>query len=159
MPMIRGALRFPPTAPPNLPSWLALPWIDVVIRVPTLGIEEPFTMMVDTGSDITALHVRDVPRLGKRGYRLVRQSSNSRKSTGIGRLATYFGIPAQAVFEHEDSTLEEYDFDFWVAKPARKGSRRLATQLKIPSVLGRDLLHHFRMVMDYSNNQLFFDHN
>jgi len=157
--MIRGDLYFPPKAPPNLPVWYAVPLVEVIIKIPILAIEKPFTLMVDTGSHITALHVRDVPRLGERGYRLVRQLSNSINSSGVGGSAIYFGVPAQIVFEHEDSALEQHDFVLWVAKRARKGSRKLANQLKIPSILGRDVLCHFRMVMDYSNNQLFFDHN
>ncbi len=115
--------------------------------------------MVDTGAGITALHVRDVPRLGERGYRLIRQLGNSCNPTGVGGSATYFGVPTQIVFEHEDGALEQHDFDLWVAKRARKGSRKLANQLKIPSVLGMDVLCRFHMVMDCSNNQLFFDHN
>jgi len=157
--MIRGNLFFPPKAPPNFPAWLAEPLIDVTIKIPMLAIEKPFTLMVDSGAGITALHVRDVPRLGERGYRLIRRLNNSSNPSGVGGSAIYFGVPAQIVFEHEDGALEQHDFVLWVAKRARKGSRKLANQLKIPSVLGRDVLCHFRMVMDYSNNQLFFDHN
>ncbi len=157
--MIRGNLCFPPTVPPNPPVWFAEPLVEVTIKIPMLAIEKPFTLMVDTGSHMTALHVRDVPRLGERGYRLIRRLNNSLNSSGVGGSAIYFVVPAQIVFEHEDGALEQHDFDLWVSKRARKGSRKLANQLKIPSVLGRDVLYHFRMVMDYSNNQLFLDHN
>ena len=157
--MIRGALRFPLQAPPKLPVWDAEPLIEVTIKIPMLAIEKPFSLMVDTGASITALHARDVPMLGKRGYRLIRRLNNSSNPSGVGGSAIYFGVPAQIVFEHEDGALEQHDFDLWVAKRARKGSRKLANQLKIPSVLGRDVLCHFRTVMDYPNNQVFLDHN
>jgi len=157
--MIRCDLRFPLKTPPNSPVWFADPLIEVTLKIPILAIEKPFTLMVDTGANITALHVRDVPRLGERGYRFIRQRGKSSNPSGVGGSAIYFGVPAQIVFEHEDGTLEQHDFGLWVVKRARKGSRKLANQFKIPSVLGRDVLCHFRMVMDYPNNQLFLDHN
>jgi len=156
--MIRGDFCFPPNALPNLPVWCADPLIEATIKIPMLAIEKPFTLMVDTGAGITALHVRDVPRLGERGYRLIRQLGNSSNPSGVGGSAIYFGVPAQIIFEHEDGTLEQHDFNLWVSKRARKGSRKLANQLKIPSVLGRDVLCHFRMVMNYHRNQLFLYH-
>ena len=103
--MIRGTFRFPLQAPPNLPVWDAEPLIEVTIKIPILPIEKPFTLMVDTGANITALHARDVPMLGKRGYRLIRRLSNSISPSGVGGSASYFGVPAQIIFEHEMDTV------------------------------------------------------
>jgi hypothetical protein len=136
-----------------------MPWVDAEIRIPSLAIKRTITLLVDSGADGTVLNVRDaVPTLGKRGYRLIRQSSSSMTSIGVGGSASYFSVAAEIYFQHEDGTLEGYRFDLRIAKPARKGSKKLTTQLKIPSLLGRDMLCQFRMVMDYPNNQLSFDH-
>lgn len=116
-------------------------------------------MLVDTGATGTALAVKDaVPILGKRGYRLLRQLGKPRTTTGVGGVSSYIEIPAQIVLQHEDGTLDGFDFDLCVAKPARKGSKRREHQLRLPSLLGREILCHFHVVMDYPRDQLFLDH-
>jgi hypothetical protein len=158
--MIQGDLRFAPNAPPNQPPWCAMPWVDVEIKIPSLSIESTFTLMADTGATSTVLNIRDAwPILGKRGYRLLRQASRMGDSIGVGGAATYYITPAKLIFEHDDGTLESHDFILAIAKPAKKGSKKLANQFRLPSLLGRDNLSHFRMVMDYSRNQMFLDHN
>ena len=158
--MIRGDFHFHPDlrSTQGVPFWCAMPWIDAEIKIPDLSIERSFTLMVDSGADSTALHVRDSVRiLDTQGYRLLRQH-NLRNSTGVGGGAPYFNVPAQIIFENEDGTLEGFDFILSIAKRARKGSKRLASQLRLPSILGRNVLCHFRMVMDYPNNAIFLDH-
>jgi len=116
--------------------------------------------MTDTGATATVLNVRDaVPILGKRGYKLLRQANTVRDSIGVGGAAPYYATPAKIIFQHEDGRLESHDFLLAVAKPARKGSKKLRTQLMLPSLLGRDILCRFHMVMDYSSNQLSLDHS
>ena len=158
--MIRGDFHFHPDlkSTQGVPFWYAMPWIDAEIKIPNLSVESSFTLMVDSGSDSTALHVRDSVRiLDTRGYRLLRQCK-LRNSTGVGGGAPYFEVPAQIIFEHEDGTLEGFDFILSIAKRARKGSKRLTNQLRLPSILGRDVLCHFHMVMDYPNGAIFLDH-
>ena len=161
--MIRGYILLDPTKsrnPPNMPIWYASSWVDVVIKIPSLAVESTVTMLVDTGATGTALSVRDaVPILGKRGYRLLRQLGKPKTATGVGGISSYIEIPAQIVLQHEDGRLDGFDFDLCVAKPARKGSKRREHQLKLSSLLGRDILCYFRVVMDYPRKQLFFDHN
>ena len=157
--MIRGDLRFTPGAPRNLLIWYAMPWVDAEINIPSLAVKRAVTLLADTGADGTVLNVRDaVPMLGKRGYRLLRQSNDILTSIGVGGSASYFTVAAEIIFQNEDGSFEGYKFDLRIAKPARKGSRKLETQLKIPSLLGRDILCQFRMVMDYSNNQISLEH-
>ncbi len=117
-------------------------------------------MLVDTGATGTALSIKDaLPILGKRGYRLLRQLGKPRTATGVGGTSLYIQIAAQIVLQHEDGTLEGFDFDLCVAKPARKGSKKREHQLKLSSLLGRDILCQFHVVVDYPRKQLFFDHS
>ena len=158
--MIQGDLRIAPNASPNQPPWYAMPWVDVEIKIPSLSVESTFTLMTDTGATATVLNVRDaVPILGKRGYKLLRRANTARDSIGVGGVALYYTTPAKIIFQHEDGRLESHDFQLLVAKPARKGSKKLRIQLMLPSLLGRDILCRFHMVMDYSSKQLSFDHN
>ena len=160
--MIRGYILRDPTKsrnPPNMPIWYAYPWIDCIIKIPSLAVDNTVTMMVDTGATVTALSVKDAaPILGKRGYLLLRRLGNLKPVTGVGGVSFYFNIPAQIVLQHEDGTLEGFNLDLCVAKPAKKGSKKLEHQLKLDSLLGRDIMSHFRVVVDYSRKQLFFDH-
>ena len=139
--MIRGDLRFPSGSPRNLPAWCAMPWVDVEVEIPYLGVKRAVTLLADSGADGTVLNVRDaVPLLGKRGYRRLRQVNAIKTSIGVGGSASYYSIDAIIVFQNEDGQFEGYRFDLRIAKPARRGSKKLETQLKIPSLLGRDIL-------------------
>lgn len=161
--MIRGYILRDPTKPrnpPNMPIWCAYPWVDCIIKIPSLAVDSTFTMMADTGATGSYLSVRDaMPILGKTGYRLLRRLGKPKSASGIGGSSPNFEIAAKMILQDEDGTLEGFDFDLAIAKPGNKGGKRLAAQLKLPSLLGRDILCHFRMVMDYHRNQLFLDHN
>lgn len=155
--MIRGAL-FDPNASPHHPRpiWCASPWVKAEIKIPRLGEKRSITFLADTGADVTSLSVRDAQRLlGKRG---IRQLGGLQDLSGVGGKALYFKEPAQIVFRHEDNTVEGFGFELRIAKPSRKGSKKLQQQLRLPSLLGKDIIFEFRMVMDYSSKQLFFDH-
>jgi len=143
-----------------MPIWHAYPWVDCIIKIPSLAVDSTVTMMVDTGATGTVLSIKDaLPLLGKRGYRLLRQLGKPKTGIGVGGTSPYIEIAAQIVLQHEDGTLEGFDFDLCVAKPARKGSKKREHQLKLSSLLGRDIMAHFRVVVDYPRKQLFFDHN
>jgi hypothetical protein len=157
--MIKGDLRFTSNNPGSLPVWCALPWIDAEIEIPSLKIKRTVTFLADSGADGTVLNLRDsLAMLGKQGYRLLRQSGRTRTSIGVGGSARYFTVPARIILQHDNGRLEQYSLELAIAKPARKGSKKLGIQLRIPSLLGRDILCQFRMVMDYSKHELFLDH-
>ena len=123
-------------------------------------MESTVTMLVDTGATGTVLSVKDaLPILGKRGYRLLRPIGKPKTAIGIGGTSSYIEIAAQIILQHEDGTLEGFDFNLCVDKPARKGSKKREHQLKLSSLLGRDILCQFHIVVDYPRKQLFFDHN
>ena len=120
---------------PSTPIWCAQPFVDVEIEIPSLSVKRIFTMLVDTGADTTLLNVRDAMAvIGKSGYRLLQQSSNTKTSYGIGGSAIDFTTDANIIFQHDNGLLEGYSFELMVAKPARKGSKKLGLQLRIPSI-------------------------
>lgn len=142
----------------NLPIWCAQPWIDVEIEIPSLSVKRIFTMLMDTGADGTVLNLRDaVSVLSARDYDLLKQSGNIKTSIGVGGSACYYKINAKIIFQHADGLLEGYSFELAIAKPDEDGAKRVL-QLRVPSILGRDLLCQFRMIMDYSKQELFLEH-
>jgi hypothetical protein len=170
--MIKGDLYFRDT-PPNqtdpvtlpissasedLPIWCAQPFVDVEIQIPKLSIKRTFTMLVDTGADWTVLNLRDAQAaLGKSGYQFLKQASKTKNSIGVGGSARYYNVNADIFFEHHDNSLEGYSFELAIVKPSCMGFKR-NMQLRIPSILGRDILCHFRLTMDYSRCELLLDH-
>jgi hypothetical protein len=151
-------VNVPISSRPSLPIWRAQPWVDVVIDIPALSVRKTFTMLVDTGADGTVLSVRDaVAALGKIGYGLLQKSGNTTTSIGVGGSADYYRVNAHIIFQHEGGSLEGYSFELAVAKPDGCKAKRVL-QLRIPSILGRDILCQFRMVMDYSQFELLLDH-
>ena len=156
--MIRGVL-FDPNASPHhsRPILCASPWIKAEIKIPRLGKRRSIFFVVDTGPDVTSLSVRDAQRLlGNKG---IRQLGGLKDLAGVGGKALYFKEPAQIVFRHENNITEGFDFELRIAKPSEKDLDELQQQLQLPSLLGRDIIFEFRMVMDYSSKQLFLDHN
>ena len=70
--MIQGYLRLTPSNQPippiplNFPIWYIFPWVDAVIKIPSLAVESTVPMLADTGATGTALSVKDaMPILGK----------------------------------------------------------------------------------------------
>jgi len=140
------------------------------IKVPRLMVEGAFPFLVDTGADETTLHMRDAIQLLstevianpignnpkswakiKKRFRLL---GNLALIGGVGGTAAYFKEPAQITFTHHDNTEEDCVFDLNIAKPERFKSRKFRQQFELPSLLGIDILNRFRLVMDYSNNQI-----
>jgi hypothetical protein len=157
--MIKGDLSFKPANLGNLPVWHARPWIDAEIEIPILNIKQTFTFLVDSGADVTILAVGDaISAIQKRGYRILGQSCEQKVSLGIGGQACYYVVDAKIAFMHPDNSIEGYCLELLIAKPAKKGSKKRDFQLKIPSLLGRNILCQFRMVMDYSRHELSLDH-
>lgn len=157
--MIRGVLVDPqnPRGESQIAvSPMAIPVIVATIRIPRLKVSYRFSLLVDSGADITSLHLRDAIRvLGMRKYLELRGETTV---GGVGGPAKYFLEPARIIFVHEDENIEGYNFDLRIAKIPKSPSN-LRDALRLPSVLGRDIWHHFRIVIDYSRNEFYLDHS
>ena len=142
-----------------VPIWCFEPWIDVEIEIPRLSMKRTFTMLVDTGADVTLLNVRDaLAAFGDAGYKLLQQSCNTGESIGMGGTTICFKTDAKIILQHDNGSLEGYSLELTITKPAKKGSKKLGLQLRLPSVLGRDILCQYHMVMDYLRQELSLEH-
>jgi hypothetical protein len=136
--MIRGF--FDPSYQPPLATIL----IGLVLphRAPTYV---PVEFIIDTGASDTCLHPSDAldrlrfsdPELAG----LPRIARANRVLAGITGTAVYFAVPARYILAQDDGTPRVIDGEIQIAQPT-SGNRLL------PSVLGWDLLQHFRITLD-----------
>lgn len=139
--MIRGIL-FEPGNPLGQhqvsASSMAIPMIAATISFPRFRIRRIFGLLVDSGADITSLHLRDAVRaLGLQGFH---QLSGETVVGGVGGDAKYFVEPATITFVHDDGSIEDYDLDLRIAK--------------IPSGPRNELRHALRFPIKYCLYQL-----
>ncbi len=158
--MIRGVLLDPqnPGGEHHIAvSSMAIPIIVATIRIPRLKVSDRLPLLADSGADITSLHLRDAIRvLGMRKYLQLRGETTV---GGVGGDAKYFLEPTRIIFVHEDGNIEGYNFELRIAKIPPGSPSKLKHALQLPSVLGRDILHHFRIVIDYSREEFYLDHS
>lgn len=158
--MIRGSLLEPVNSQ-GQPISVAIPYMVATLKIPRLNALSSITFLLDTGADFTSLQLRDVFQiLGLSGLKKLR---GNRNAIGIGGSAPYSIEPAEIIFSHEDNTIEGYTFNLSIAKPITswwlpRQIKLQALQLRIPSILGRDILCQFRLVIDYHCKEILLDH-
>ena len=133
--MIRG--RFDHQGRPYVQGWLILP---------RLNIQGDVEFLVDTGADSTIIHPLDGQKLGVPFGEL----QGEIVSVGIGGSHPYFPEDAILLFE-DDVRLRQYRCEVLIGKPSDILNR-------LPSLLGRSLLNHWRMVYDRTDNLLTMTH-
>ena len=114
----------------------------VLVRVHIPGVSEPRVVpfLIDTGSSTTVVHARDaVRRLQLRAADLDPRSWPERQvqaSGGVGGLAFYRAMDASYDFAHEGGAIET------ISASVELGAVDTSS---LPSLLGWDVLQHFRL--------------
>jgi hypothetical protein len=131
-----------PLAPtPRLP----IPYVRITVELPLFRSRALLNLMVDTGADSTVLY----PHHGRllipdAGWATLRNPV--RFSGG----ADHFPEPAVLHFSHEDGRVQSLDVPVLIAAPDASNER-------LESVLGRDLLAYFTTLFDPRNGALTLD--
>lgn len=120
------------------------PYVQGRLSFPGLGIDGYIDFLVDTGADVTTLHPRDGIAMNVPFNNL----TPGQPSQGIGGFADTFEEPAVIMFA-DGSFVRLYTASLSVAKPTK-------FNLTVPSLLGQDILRHWRMVHDKPRNKLTF---
>ena len=117
---------------------LRRPLIKATLSLPGLDIQEEVTFLVDTGAFASCLAPRDSRRLGIDYGALTGIPS---ETVGIGGTAPGISIPANAMFAEDNGTRWFYRIliDVIQLPPERSD---------MPSLLGQDILAHWRLVHD-----------
>lgn len=118
------------------------PTVDALVRITGTGRYGEVAFLIDTGSDTSVLHPRDALDLGidfDRDF----LSARTRDASGIGGAAREYIEAATLSFRREDGDREEIGAALAIAVPTD-------WNLPLPSLLGRDILLHFRLTFHES---------
>jgi hypothetical protein len=134
---------------------LAAPWpipaVTLTLYVPGLSrVGRTVSLLIDSGAARSCIHPFVATRaLGIDPATLADPRHWSRHVThqGVGGTNLYYREPAYYLFRHDDGSWQPLDGEIDVAQ-ARPDNQTLA------SVLGWDVLQHFRVVVDWPSRQV-----
>ena len=118
------------------------PYIQAHVSFPRLGVHGVLWLLIDTGADVTVLMPRDSLRLGM-DFRLL---TNVTASQGIGGISRGSHEPAAISF-YDRRYMYSYVLKIELAAP-------IAHNTRLPSLLGRDILRKWRLIVDRPENEI-----
>src|SRR4051794_13573744 len=110
----------------------------VVVQLPAWSTSGDIDFLVDTGASRTVLHPADAYRLRVPFDDLV--PAEHARAWGTGGVAAYAEEPASLRFVDAGRPFD-LDFRIWIALPD-------PYNVRLPSLLGRDVLQYFRLTVD-----------
>ena len=117
------------------------PFVLAVVSIPRLAILRSVRFLVDTGSDSTLIHPEDSSRLGLDPLARTFDGAARRRSAGIGGVVEDYVEPCVLIFQHSDGAWERTELPIAFALPT-------ISNQTFPSLLGRDVLRHYRLIHD-----------
>ena len=121
------------------------PYLEGYISFPRLGVKGLISFLVDTGADSSIIMPTDGKKLGIDYRNLTNRSS----SDGLGGSANEFQELAILSFSDPKYVYSYVLREVAIAEPAPFNRR-------YPSLLGREILHRWRFVMDKARDQVLF---
>jgi hypothetical protein len=118
------------------------PYIQAHVSFPRLRLRGLLWLLIDTGADVTVLMPRESKRLNINFHAL----TNLTESQGVGGIATAYQ-EAAAISFYDRHYIYSYITKIEVAAP-------LAHNNRIPSLLGRDILRQWRLIVDRPENEI-----
>jgi hypothetical protein len=133
------------------------PFVRVTVDLKSLNIRGTIYFLIDTGASTTVLLDKDVNFLGIDVRRLKRAE---RDIGGIGGLiSTYVVEDASLFFRTEDGGVVEEKLQLLVGRHDLSGLSYIerALIMRLPSLLGRDVIYRFKLVCDRYHNEVFLE--
>lgn len=128
----------------RIPGVPARPYVDAELLIQSTATSLAIPFLIDTGADDTILHPRDLEQSG--GHLLdtpFDEHPERQRVGGVGGDGYIIPLSARLFFQIEGGADRLWqDCRVWVAQPT-------ATNRRLPSLLGRDLLQFFRLTLDY----------
>ena len=132
-------------APVRIPGVRARPYVDAELLIQGTATSLAIPFLIDTGADDTVLHPRDLEQ--SQGHLLETrfdEHPERQRVGGVGGGTYIIPLSVRLFFRTEGGRDRlRHDCRVWVAQPT-------ATNRRLPSLLGRDLLHLFRLTIDYA---------
>lgn len=122
------------------------PYIRAIITCPSFHIFSAITFLIDSGASRTTILDSDAIRLGIDHSKLRRFEDGT---TGIGGIVDTFIIPDVVLtFRTSEGIHEEQFREIFVLQHTVKG-RKIADRIKkLPSLLGRDLINNYKLILN-----------
>ncbi len=133
------------------------PFIKATLESKTLGFRKPISFHVDTGSSATILLDKDIYYLG---IAIERLRELERKVGEIGGLIqTYVIEDATLLFRAENGEIvkETLNLLAGVHDLSRLSSEERSLILRMPSLLGRDIIYKCRFICDKNRNEVYLE--
>lgn len=130
------------------------PFINSVLESKTLQISSPVKLHIDTGASVTMLLDNDVKRLAIDVRKLPR---TERPLTGIGGAVDAYVIrDGTLLFITDEGSTVEARLPIYVAyhRMARLKPEVRQLIMRLPSLLGRDLINRYKLLCDGVNKEV-----
>jgi predicted aspartyl protease len=118
------------------------PIVDCYLFLPDFGVDATIPFLLDTGADCSLLMPADAKRLGIDHSKLTYDNS----STGVGGPCKEHTARARLVVQ-DGNLMHGYVTTIGIADP-------IPDLEEAPSLLGMDILQHWRITCDYTNKQV-----
>lgn len=122
------------------------PYCQGLLFIPKFKISSPIDFIVDTGSDVTTLNPGDGNRINLDYSRLI----YSEPAIAVGSKHNAAVLYAIVAFASDEGILPVYGIQLHITPYSRKYE-------KLPSMLGTDILHRWRMNWNPSKDLLEFE--
>lgn len=119
------------------------PFIEGRLVIPRVNLRDEISFLIDTGADTSALMPADARHLGIDYSPL----ADERDAVGIGGVTRSYTERALVAFEDSDASLYIYQIDIVIPAAA-------PDLLRLPSLLGRDILNQWSILYNPSRNRL-----
>ncbi len=125
------------------------PFVRAIVVIPRLSVRGGAAFLVGTVADVSLLSPRDASYLGI-NFDPDFQASPISTSRGLGGSSTEVIEPGELLLRHDDGNWDRIPLDLAIALPT--DDNRL-----MPSLLGRDVLYHFKLIFQESTGLITLD--
>jgi hypothetical protein len=133
------------------------PFLRVLLRSKSLGLNYPLDVHVDTGSSVTIVFDRDIELLGI-DIRKLRKAERNVGGVG-GMVNTYMMEDAELLFRTEDKKIRVEKLRLFIEKHdlTRLSPNERELIMLMPSLLGRDIIQRFRLICDMEKEEVYLE--
>jgi len=122
------------------------PYVRVILSCPSFFIQSPVIFLIDSGASRTTILDSDAARMRIDYSKLKRFEQGT---TGIGGIVDTYILPdVTLTFRTPDGLHEERFKEIFVLKHGTQDDKTLERVRKLPSLLGRDVINKYELVLN-----------